>query len=128
MDRQTVSCTLWHWLLASTATDTDTVDDITLLGLITKTAGLVWTRWSGRTVNDVQLAKLYFALSAMFNECIAETRKCPQYVYLRPRKLDCKVAAIEVFGRGVILPPSSGHGEGNEAHRTASSSAALRRI
>jgi hypothetical protein len=44
-----------------------------LLGLVTKTARLVWTGWAGSTVDDVQLSKLYYALSAKFNECIAET-------------------------------------------------------
>lgn len=69
----TESGTLGHWLLASTTANTDAVDDIALLGLVTQTAGLVWSRWAGCAVNDIQLAKLYYALSAMFNECIAET-------------------------------------------------------
>jgi hypothetical protein len=71
----TVGGTLWHWALASTTTDTNAVDDIALLGLVTETAGLVWTRWAGSTVDDVQLAELYYALSAKFNECIAGTAK-----------------------------------------------------
>ncbi len=74
----TEGSTLADRLLATTTANTDAVDDITLLGLVTKTAGLVWARWAGRAVNNVQLAKLYFALSAMFNECIAETPRCPQ--------------------------------------------------
>ena len=71
--KHTEGGTLANWLLASSTADTDAVDDITLLGLVTKTAGLIWARWAGRAVNNVQLAKLYFALSAKFNECIAET-------------------------------------------------------
>ena len=43
---RTVCSTLWHWLLAASPTNTHTVDDITLLGLITQTAGFVWTRWT----------------------------------------------------------------------------------
>lgn len=70
---RTVGGTLGRHALAATAADTGTVDDIALLGLVTQTAGLVRTRRAGSTVNDVQLAKLYYALSAMFNECIAET-------------------------------------------------------
>jgi len=38
-----VSSTLWHWTLASTTANTNAVDDIALLGLVTKTASLVWT-------------------------------------------------------------------------------------
>ena len=75
---RTVGSTLWNWALASTTTNANTVDDIALLGLVTETASLIWARWAGSAVNDVQLAELYYALSAMFNECIAKTY-CPQY-------------------------------------------------
>jgi len=68
-----ISGTLWHWLLASTTADTNTVDDIALLCLVTQTAGFVRARRSRGTVDDVQLSELYYALSARFNECIAET-------------------------------------------------------
>ena len=47
------SGTLLDWLLASTTSDTDTVDDISLLGLVTETAGLVWARWAGSSVDDI---------------------------------------------------------------------------
>jgi hypothetical protein len=56
--------TLGNWLLASTTANTDAVDNVALLGLVTQTASLVGARWAGRAVNDIQLAKLYYALSA----------------------------------------------------------------
>jgi len=49
---------LWHWALATSTADTDTVDNIALLGLVTQTACLIRTRWAGSTVDDVQLSKL----------------------------------------------------------------------
>ena len=67
----TIGGTLWHWALATSTADADTVDNIALLGLVTQTACLIRTRWAGSTVDDVQLSKLYYALSAKFNECIA---------------------------------------------------------
>lgn len=74
----TVSGTLGRRALATSTADTDTVDDISLLGLVTQTASLVRTGWAGSSVNDIQLAKLYYALSAKFNECIAGSiRRCP---------------------------------------------------
>lgn len=45
-------------LLAVTATDADTVDNVALLGLVAKAAGLVGTRWARGAVDDVQLAVL----------------------------------------------------------------------
>jgi len=46
--------TLGDGPLAATTADTDAVDDIALLGLVTKTASLVRTRRTGSTVNDLQ--------------------------------------------------------------------------
>ena len=54
-----VGGTLGGRALATTAADTDTVDDVTLLGLVTETASLVGTRGARSTVDGVQLAKLY---------------------------------------------------------------------
>lgn len=54
-----VGGTLGGRALATTAADTDTVDDVTLLGLVTQTASLVGAGGAGSTVDDVQLAKLY---------------------------------------------------------------------
>ena len=68
---RTISSTLGDWTLATTTANTDAIDNIALLGLVTKTACLVRTRWAGGAVDDVQLSELYFALSAKFNECIA---------------------------------------------------------
>lgn len=63
-EQHTEGGTLGNWLLASTTADTDAVDNVALLGLVTQTASLVGARWAGRAVNDIQLAKLYYALSA----------------------------------------------------------------
>lgn len=54
-----VGGTLGGRALATTAADTDTVDDVTLLGLVTETASLVGTRGARSTVDGVQLAELY---------------------------------------------------------------------
>jgi len=53
-----IGSTLWNRSLATSTADTDTVDDITLLGLVTQTASLVRARRTGSTVDDVQLSKL----------------------------------------------------------------------
>lgn len=45
--------------LPATTADTDTVDDVTLLGLVTETAGLVGARGARSTVDGVQLTELY---------------------------------------------------------------------
>ena len=60
----TISSTLGNWLLATSTADTDTIDNIALLGLVTKTACLVRSGWSRSTVDNVQLSELYCALSA----------------------------------------------------------------
>ena len=57
-DGLAVGGTLGDGLLAVTATDTDTVDNVSLLGLVAETAGLVGARGAGRTVDDVELAVL----------------------------------------------------------------------
>ena len=79
---RTVSGTLGDRAFAATAADTGTVDNVTLLGLVTETTGLVGARRARGTVDGVQLAELYYALSAMFNECIARHMK-PGRVFLR---------------------------------------------
>ena len=50
--------TLGDVLLAVAAADTDTVDNVALLGLVAKTASLVGAGGAGCTVDDVQLAVL----------------------------------------------------------------------
>lgn len=73
---RTVGSTLWNWALSTTTTDTDTIDNIALLGLVTQTASLVGTRWTRCAVDDVQLSELYFTHSQQgFNECIAGSSK-----------------------------------------------------
>lgn len=54
-----VGGTLGGRALAATAADADAVDDVTLLGLVTETTGLVGTRGARSTVDGVQLAELY---------------------------------------------------------------------
>jgi hypothetical protein len=56
--RFAVGSTLWHWLLATTAADSNSVDHIALLGLVAETTGLVWSRRAGSAVDDVQLSEL----------------------------------------------------------------------
>lgn len=58
VDGLTVGSTLWHRLLAVTPADTDTVDDVSLLGLVSETASLVRSRWAGSPVDNVELAVL----------------------------------------------------------------------
>lgn len=48
--------TLGDWLFAVTAADAHTVDNISLLGLVTETAGLVRAGWARGAVDDVQLS------------------------------------------------------------------------
>lgn len=55
----TISSTLWHWSLATTTSDTDTVDDIALLGLVAQATSLVGSRGSRGAVDDFQLSELY---------------------------------------------------------------------
>jgi hypothetical protein len=42
----TVCSTLWHWPLAASTANADTVDNITLLGLVSEAASFVGARWS----------------------------------------------------------------------------------
>jgi len=53
-----VGSTLWHWSLAASTANANAVDDISLLGLVSETAGLVWSRWTGSTMDDVKLSEL----------------------------------------------------------------------
>ena len=55
---RTVGSTFRHWPFATTLPHTNTVDDIALLGLISETASLVWTRWAGSAMDDIELAEL----------------------------------------------------------------------
>lgn len=54
----TVGGTLGHWSLSATSSDSDTVDHETLLGLVTQSSGLVGSRRSGGSVDDVLLSVL----------------------------------------------------------------------
>jgi hypothetical protein len=54
-----VGGTLGHRPLTATASHTDTVDNIALLGLVAETTSLVGARRTGSTVDSVQLTELY---------------------------------------------------------------------
>jgi len=56
--RRTVGGTLWSHPLATTTADSDAVDNVSLLGLVTETASLVWTGWARCAVDNVQLTEL----------------------------------------------------------------------
>jgi len=92
---RTISSTLWHWTLATSTANTDTINDIALLGLVTKTASLVWARRTGSAVDDIQLSELYFALSANV-----------QRVYSRGIDLS-KDAHIEIHVHNIPISPQS---------------------
>lgn len=55
----TVGGTLRSGSLTTTASHTDTVDNIALLGLVAETTSLVGARRAGSTVDSVQLTELY---------------------------------------------------------------------
>lgn len=57
--KHTVGGTLRSRPLTATATDTGTVDDIALLGLVAETTSLVGARRTGSPVDSVQLTELY---------------------------------------------------------------------
>lgn len=50
--------TLWSRLFSSSSSDTDSVDDISLLGLVSQSSGLVRSRWSRGSVADCELSVL----------------------------------------------------------------------
>ena len=110
---RTIGSSLGNWTLATTTANSDTVDNIALLGLVTKTASLVGARWARSAVDDVQLSELYFALSAKFNECIAgssmkmSTSNVPQYSLLMSRGPDSKYWVRGRLGVVVSYLPAS---------------------
>ena len=92
-----------HWLLATSTTNSDTVNNIALLGLVTKTASLVRTRWSGSAVDDVQLAKLYYALSANVQRVYSKEhqKRCP-HPRPRPRRQYSNMFAEQIRSIGSV--------------------------
>ena len=56
---RTIGGTLGSRALAATTADTDAIDNVTLLGLVSETAGLVETRRARGAVDDIQLSELY---------------------------------------------------------------------
>jgi hypothetical protein len=57
VDGLTEGSTLGGGSLTVTTTNADTVDDITLLGLVAETTSLIRAGGAGSTVNDIQLSK-----------------------------------------------------------------------
>ena len=49
---------LGNFPLASTTTDSDTVDDVALLSFVAKSSRFIWPCWPGCSVNGVQLSVL----------------------------------------------------------------------
>ena len=54
----TVGSTLWNRSLSVTTSDSDSVDNETLLGLVTQSSSLVWSSWSWSSVDNVSLSVL----------------------------------------------------------------------
>lgn len=54
----TVGSTLWHRSLSATSSDTDSVNNESLLGLVTESSGLVWAGWSRSAVDHRLLTVL----------------------------------------------------------------------
>lgn len=65
-DGLAVGGTLGDVFLAVTPADTDTVDNVALLGLVAETTSLVGARGTGSTVDDIQLAVLPAAESGQY--------------------------------------------------------------
>lgn len=57
-DGLAVGGTLGDGLLAVAAADTDAVDNVALLSLVSEAAGLVGARWARSAMDDVQLTEL----------------------------------------------------------------------
>lgn len=73
VDGLTEGSTLGGGSLTVTATNTDTVDNITLLGLVAETTSLIGTRRAGSTVDDIQLSiKLFSQLDIVATRLLAD--------------------------------------------------------
>ena len=68
VDGLAVGGTLGDVLLAVTTTDTNTIDNVALLGLVAETAGLVGARGTRGSVDDLQLAVLPAAFRLRFRQ------------------------------------------------------------
>lgn len=68
-DGLAVCRTLRDMLLAVSTPDTDTVDDIALLGLVAQAASLVRTRGTGCAVDHVELAVLPAPMDIQSRQC-----------------------------------------------------------
>lgn len=54
----TVGSTLWNRSLSVTTSNSDSVDNKALLGLVTQSSSLVWSSWSWSSVNNIPLSVL----------------------------------------------------------------------
>lgn len=54
----TANDSLWSWSLSVTSSDLDSVDDVTLLGLVSDSSGLLNSRGSGDSVDGSKLSVL----------------------------------------------------------------------
>ena len=86
-------------------------------------------------MDDIELTKLHYALSAMFTECVDRHHRICHSIgigdphgVMEDVRARQRVELSDCVGDFVIIPPSIGLGEGTEAHPTASSSEAPRRI
>ena len=52
----TIDASLLHWSFAASSADTDPVDDVALLSLVSKLASLVWARWTLALMDDTKLS------------------------------------------------------------------------
>jgi hypothetical protein len=63
--------TLWNWLFTITPANTNSVDEITLLGLVSQTTSLVGTRRTGCTMYNVQLT-IFPASTSIFTVSLGQ--------------------------------------------------------
>jgi len=84
-----ISSTLWHRSLATSTSDTDTVDHVALLGLVTQTTGLVWSGRSRCAVDDIQLSELPAADSEKESKDIGLLLLVKFFDVLEGTHLDC---------------------------------------
>lgn len=84
---RTVGGTLRGRPLPSTPPDTDTVDNVALLGFVSETTGLVRAGWARGAVDDVQLAELELMYSQqIFNEYAQDTSRASSSPSIRQQR------------------------------------------
>ena len=111
---RTVGSALGSLAFAATTSHADAVDDVSLLGLVSETAGLVGARGARGAVDDIELAKLQSKYPQQSSTGNNEGEFEEERGHLKERW------PFSVF-LGIIVPPSSAHGEGSGGYRSASS-------